>query len=200
MMERCDPTRRVHRTCFTTWPERDSYTRDQLEQLATYEEVAVFHRSATLVAALYVRGPELDDAIFMVRHVRALELVSVPFGEWSDWLAQREPTWGRSAHRDDLGVFATELAALPGVERIVAMEPVRRHVARAIADREHKRAEAMQLRSDNDRARAMAARMHEHACPHCAAMLVDARFVEGGELRRSYFIWRACGRSFQAAG
>ena len=197
-MERCDPTRRVHRACFTTWPEREAYTRDQFEQLATYDEVAVFYRSATLVAALYVRAPELDDAIFSVRHIRALELVSIPFGEWSDWVAQREPTWGRSAHRDDLALFATELAALPGVDQIVAADPVKRHVARAAAARDRKHAEAMQLRSDNDRARAIAARLHEHACPHCAAMLVDARFIEGGELRRSYVICHACGRSITA--
>jgi hypothetical protein len=195
-MDRCDPTRRVHRECFTAWPERESYTRAQLEQLATYDEVAVFYRSATLVAALCVRSPELDDALVMVRHARALDLVDIPLAAWSDWMARREPTWSRSAHRDDLALFATELVALPGVEQIAATEPVQRLVARVAADSDRKHAAAMQLRSDNDRARALAARLHEHACPHCATKPVDARFIEGGELRRSYFICRGCGRSF----
>jgi hypothetical protein len=110
-MDRCDPTRRVHRECFTTWPERDAYTRGELERLANQDGVAVVHRSDAVVAVL-------SDAVVLVRHVRALDLIIVPFEQWPDWLARREPIWSRSAHRDDLVWFATELAALPDAEQI----------------------------------------------------------------------------------
>jgi hypothetical protein len=205
----CNPGIPVHRKCFDEWPEREAVTRAEFERFGaatdTQGKVAVFYRNASIVAALAIRTETLDHALILLRHVRALDLVVIALEAWPDWLARREPTWRCSAHVDDLGLVATELPALqaawPSPERIVAAEPVKMVLARVALDWARKRDEELAIRRDNEHARAIAGRLRERppGCPHCAAVLRDVRFVEGGDLSRSYFICQACGRSFLPA-
>jgi hypothetical protein len=169
----------------------------------------VVYRSPSIVAVLAPRTEKLEDALVLLRHVRALNSIAIELQAWPDWLARRGPTWGRSAHAADLELFATELQALqaawPTAEAIASAGPVRRLLERVASEQavesERARERDQAMLRENERVRAIAERLGERppACPHCAAVRGDVRFIDGGELRNSYFICQECGSSFVPA-
>jgi hypothetical protein len=204
-MDACNPMRRVHRACFTTWPERGAFTRSQFDrftELAKSQPLAFFYRSDVLAAALAPNAKTPRQSDVHLRHVDALDHVIVSLAAWPNWLARRGPAWAESAHPDDLTLFAAAQADLrtsfPTADSILATIIVTASLAR-IEDERRRDAEGAQAIQDaNVRARALAAAPHRVACPHCASMLDTARFVDPGDERHAYFICQNCGGSVEA--
>jgi hypothetical protein len=95
-MESCDPSRRVHRTCLRTWPERERYLRERLTAWATrapapcdptashllYRTEAIAAVISVLVDDDVLRGREwVENVLVEVAHVDALDQRSFPPAE-----------------------------------------------------------------------------------------------------------------------
>jgi hypothetical protein len=199
-MGACDPSRRVHRACFTTWSERGAFTRSQFDLFTELVQsgLAFFYRSDALAAAVVLNAETPRQSDVHLRHVDALDHVIVSLTVWPDWLARRGPAWAACAHPDDLVLFGAARADLrasfPTADSILAATTVVASLARIDDERRRDAARSQAIRDANVNARALAA-AHRFACPHCT--LANARFVDPGDERCAYFICQSCGRSSQ---
>ena len=200
-MDACNPMRRVHRACFTAWSERGAFTRSQFDLFTAVPNVTFFYRSDVLAAAVDLNADAPRESGVYLRHVEALDHVIVDLVAWPEWLGQRGPTWAECAHPDDLTLFGAAQADLrqsfPTADSILASAVVVAAFARIDDERRRDAARAQEIRDANVRARALAAGPHHVACPHCASMLDNARFVDPGDERHAYFICQTCGRSVE---
>ncbi|HEX7701505.1 MAG TPA: hypothetical protein VF403_12300 [Kofleriaceae bacterium] len=194
----------MHRACFTAWSERGAFTRTQFDLFAESAKgtaVALFYRSDVLAAAVAPNAETPRQSDVHLRHVDALDHVVVSLAVWPDWLARRGPTWAECAHPDDLILFSAAQAALrmsfPTADSILATTVVVASFTRIDDERRRDAARAQAIRDANVRARALATGPHRVACPHCASMLDNARFVDPGDERHAYFICQSCGGSVE---
>jgi len=129
-MESCDPSRRVHRTCLRTWPERERYLRERLTAWATrapaprdptashllYRTEAIAAVISVLVDDDVLRGREwVENVLVEVAHVDALDQRSFPLDRWSDWMRRDPQAWRAATHpseRDDIDALVIAQAAL----------------------------------------------------------------------------------------
>jgi hypothetical protein len=201
-MDACNPMRRVHRACFTVWSERGAFTRSQFDLFTELAALAFFYRSDVLAAAVAPNAETPLQSDVHLRHVDALDQVILSLAMWPDWLARQGRAWAASAHPDDLVLFGaaqTDLrTSFPTADSILATAVVTASLARIDDERTRDAARAQAIRDANVRARALAAGLHRVACPHCASMLDNARFVDPGDERHAYFICQSCGGSVEA--
>jgi hypothetical protein len=223
-MDRCDPTRVVHRACLADRRDRETYAKQQFDAFiddasrsAAGESDArwsnaILHRTDALVAAISVSTAAvplddlawLDHVLVTLRHVAALDPVRFSLSQWPAWVSCRQPTWDRSADPDDLAIFARELPGLrdkwpdaAAIMRSPAFEAFASDARRRSAsERARANAERQALLDYNKHLRAQALRAP--LCPHCTHA-GPHRFVDVGDVRAAYFICASCACSFGLA-
>jgi hypothetical protein len=185
-----DPSRRVHRGCFRTWPERASLFAAWQSPDPAHENWvnALVHCTSTLGVKLYLHEDVLrdgrrwiDDVLVEVAHAAALQQAQFDLKDWSAWVRCEDPVWPRSIRerqraddREDLVAFAGALPALrerwPDTAAVLqspqfeAFAVEVRHRAAGIPARD---AEARRWRAEEN-ARVLAWARGVPPCPSCA--------------------------------
>jgi hypothetical protein len=196
----------LHWDCYEDWPERLRFARQYVNSWVRSEVQDEDWGTALLTDLVYLAVRKKEPGEVAVWLFETGTRVSVPLSRWSAWLSDIGLTERPLHYLEEVSLRKV----LPGLRRqfrtcdtvLAAVDwDAKERLAKArqteSARQEGNRLAAIQRHNDACSNIARTSDGHGLTCPHCRRQSNDIEFVDYAGLdRKSFFVCRACGRSF----